>query len=83
MLATTLDAIRKRIAKRPKLNENDTKATLIEPVLNALGREQAGATRGRGPMQFQIARRDHCHAARRCVSGGRRISPHAALVTSR
>lgn len=37
MLATTLEAIRKRITKRPKLNENDTKATLIEPALASLG----------------------------------------------
>src|ERR1700752_345609 len=37
MLANTLGDVRKRIAKRPKLNENDTKATLIEPILSALG----------------------------------------------
>jgi len=37
MLAQTLADVRRRIAKRKKLNENDTKATLIEPVLAALG----------------------------------------------
>lgn len=37
MLPQTLAAARKRIAKAKKLNENDTKATLIEPVLAALG----------------------------------------------
>lgn len=37
MLDRTLADVRKRIAKRPKLNENDTKATLIEPILQALG----------------------------------------------
>lgn len=37
MLARTLADVRARIAKRSKLNENDTKATLIEPVLHALG----------------------------------------------
>lgn len=37
MLSQTLADVRRRIAKRPKLNENDTKATLVEPVLAALG----------------------------------------------
>lgn len=37
MLAQTLADVRKRLQKRSKLNENYTKATLIEPVLGALG----------------------------------------------
>jgi len=37
MLADALAAVRRRIAKNKKLNENDTKATLVEPVLAALG----------------------------------------------
>ncbi len=37
MLANAIASARKRIAKSKKLNENDTKATLIEPILAALG----------------------------------------------
>lgn len=37
MLANAIVAARRRIAKSKKLNENDTKATLIEPILAALG----------------------------------------------
>ena len=37
MLPRVLADVRIRIAKRSRLNENDTKATLIEPVLAALG----------------------------------------------
>jgi hypothetical protein len=36
MLAQTLADIRKRIAKRPKLTENDAEPALIEPILAAL-----------------------------------------------
>ncbi len=57
MLATTLTAARKRIAKSKKLNENDTKATLIEPILAALGWDGsilANATETSTPVPFAV-----------------------------
>ncbi|MBK7875558.1 MAG: hypothetical protein IPJ77_07375 [Planctomycetes bacterium] len=58
MLATTLADVRKRITKRPKLNENDTKATLIEPVLQALGwgipQPRGDTDEGRDARRFRL-----------------------------
>jgi hypothetical protein len=73
MLSQTLADVRKRIAKTPKgLNENNTKATLIEPVLRALGcdvedveevaREHKGKKQDKFPTRESVKHRTEVSA---------------------
>lgn len=60
MLAKTLEPVRKRIAKRPTLNENETTATLIERILAVAGwveQDPDGVTReGKAPRARYFSR---------------------------